>query len=283
MINELLRNKKTNFILEAHNAVSAQIVEEAGFPGIWLSSLSMSASWGVRDNNELSMSQVLDIVESITQKVTIPVLFDGDTGYGDYNHFQQLVKKLENRNCMAVCIEDKLFPKTNSFINSEKQKLENTEVFCDKIKAGKDCQRNESFCIIARTETLISGGEMDEALHRAHAYADAGADAVLIHSKKDDISEVQTFMSLWDKSAPVVCVPTKYSATNPDLYSELGLSLVIWANHLLRASLYAMQKVATKMYEAIDIPEVERQIASLDEVFRLQGAYDIRNEQPITK
>ena len=126
--------------MEAHNALSARIVEEAGFRGIWASGLSISAALGVRDNNEASWTQVLEVVEFMSDATHIPILLDGDTGYGNFNNMRRLVKKLEQRGVAAVCIEDKLFPKTNSFIGSERQPLATIDEFTGKIKAVKDAQ-----------------------------------------------------------------------------------------------------------------------------------------------
>ncbi|HVK58464.1 MAG TPA: isocitrate lyase/phosphoenolpyruvate mutase family protein, partial [Candidatus Kapabacteria bacterium] len=136
----LLESTRTEFLMEAHNGLSARIVEEAGFKGIWASGLSISAAMGVRDNNEASWTQVLETVEFMSDAVSIPILLDGDTGFGNFNNVRRLVRKLEQRGIAAVCIEDKLFPKTNSFINGEKQPLADMEEFAGKIKAVKDAQ-----------------------------------------------------------------------------------------------------------------------------------------------
>src|SRR5205814_7030242 len=136
----------------AHNGLSAKIVQEAGFRGIWASGLSISAQFGVRDNNEASWTQVLENLEFMSDAATIPILLDGDTGYGNFNNMQRLVRKLEQRHIAAVCIEDKLFPKTNSFIGSERQPLATIDEFTGKIKAVKDAQRDPDFCLVARLE-----------------------------------------------------------------------------------------------------------------------------------
>ena len=165
-------------ILEAHNALSATIVEEAGIRGLWASSLTLSGAAGLRDNSELTMTEVLETLESITAKVEIPILFDGDTGYGQFSHFQQLVRKLCIRRVGGVCIEDKVFPKTNSFLRSEGQELAPTEEFAGKIRAGKDAQTDPEFIVAARTEALIVGLDTAAAIDRAERYVEAGADAV---------------------------------------------------------------------------------------------------------
>ena len=175
--------------MEAHNGSSAKIVEQAGFKGIWASGLSISAALGVRDNNEASWTQILEVLEFMSDATNIPILVDGDTGHGNFNNMRRFVKKLCQRNIAGVCIEDKIFPKTNSFIEKH-QPLAAIEEFCGKIKAGKDSQTDDSFSIIARVEALIAGWSLDEALRRAEAYHKAGADGILIHSRQNKPDEV---------------------------------------------------------------------------------------------
>ena len=151
-LRQLLASRELEFILEAHNGISARIVEEAGFKGIWASGLALSAQFGVRDNNEASWTQVVDMVEFMSDVTRIPILLDGDTGYGNFNNTRRLVRKLEQRGVAGVCIEDKLFPKTNSFIDGERQELADIDEFCGKIAAGKDSQNDDDFCVVARIE-----------------------------------------------------------------------------------------------------------------------------------
>jgi phosphoenolpyruvate phosphomutase len=166
-LRQLIQSPSLEFIMEAHNGISAKIVEEAGFKGIWGSGLTLSASSGVRDNNELSWTQVLSIVEFMSDATKIPILLDGDTGYGNFNNMRRLVKKLEQINVAGVCIEDKVFPKTNSFLRDGKQPLADIDEFCGKIKAGKDSQQDDDFVIVARVEAFIAGRGLIEALQRA--------------------------------------------------------------------------------------------------------------------
>src|SRR5688500_19649588 len=153
----MLNSPELEFLMEAHNGLSARIVEEAGFKGIWASGLSISAAMGVRDNNEASWTQVLETVEFMSDAVAIPILLDGDTGFGNFNNVRRLVRKLEQRGVAALCIEDKLFPKTNSFIDGDKQQLADVDEFCSRIKAGKDAQGDDDFAIITRVEAFIAG------------------------------------------------------------------------------------------------------------------------------
>lgn len=274
-LKDLLGTGHTEFILEAHNGLSARIVEEAGFKGIWASGLALSAQHAVRDNNELSWTQVVDVLEFMSDATSIPILLDGDTGYGDFNNMRRLVRKLEQRQIAGVCIEDKLFPKTNSFIRGEQQPLEDVEAFCGKIQAGKDAQRDDDFCIVARVEAFIAGWGLDEALRRAEAYRNAGADAVLIHSKLGRPDEVLEFAREWDNRAPLVIVPTKYYATPTEVFREHRISLIIWANHLLRSAIAAMQTTAARIHASESLVDVEGQVATVAEIFRLQGADEL--------
>ena len=274
-LKQLLQSNQTEFIMEAHNGLSARIVEEAGFKGIWGSGLTLSASMGVRDNNEASWTQVLDAMEFISDATTIPILLDADTGYGNYNNVRRLVRKLEQRNIAGMCIEDKLFPKTNSFINSEQQPLADVEEFAGKIKAAKDTQQDPDFCVVARVESLIAGWELEEALKRADAYYLAGADAILMHSKLSTATQILEFMQAWHRKCPVVIVPTTYYNTPTSVYEAAGISLVIWANHLLRASIKAMQQTAAQIHAEQSIGSIEEQVVSVKEIFRLQNAAEL--------
>jgi len=271
----LLESPELAFLIEAHNGLSAKIVEEAGFEGIWASGLCMSASMGVRDSNEASWTQILEILEFMSDATTIPILLDGDTGYGNFNNVRRLVKKLEQRGIAGVCIEDKLFPKANSFIEGGTQPLAEIDEFSGKIKAGKDTQKDSEFCIVARVEAFIAGWGLTEALKRAEAYRQAGADAILIHSKKSNPSEVVSFAAEWANRAPLIVVPTTYYSTPTELFRKINISTLIWANHLLRGAIAAMERVAKRIYEEKSVTNVEDQVVRLQEVFRLQGVNEL--------
>jgi phosphoenolpyruvate phosphomutase len=271
-LRRMLQSAELEFLMEAHNGLSARIVREAGFGGIWASGLSISAQFGVRDNNEASWTQVVDVLEFMADASDLPILLDGDTGYGNFNNLRRLVRKLEQRGIAGVCIEDKQFPKTNSFLNGERQPLADIEEFAGKIAAGKDTQNDPNFCIVARVEALIAGWGMDEALRRAEAYRVAGADAILIHSKLSKPDEIVTFAREWARRSPLVIVPTRYYSTPTDVFREAGISTVIWANHLVRSAVSAMQSVAKEIQESQTLVNVEDRIVSVNEIFRLQDA-----------
>ncbi|MDR5770919.1 MULTISPECIES: phosphoenolpyruvate mutase [unclassified Caballeronia] len=271
-LREMLQSNRLEFLMEAHNGISARIAKEAGFKAIWGSGLSISAQFGVRDNNEASWTQVVDNLEFMADASDLPILLDGDTGYGNFNNVRRLVKKLEQRGIAGVCIEDKQFPKTNSFINGEAQPLADIDEFCGKIKAGKDSQSDPNFSIVARVEALIAGWGMEEALKRAEAYRQAGADAILIHSKLSKPDEILTFAREWAGRGPLVIVPTKYYSTPTDVFRQAGISTVIWANHLIRGAVSAMQAIAKEIHDSETLINVEDRIASVNEIFRLQDA-----------
>ena len=278
-LRNLLESNELEFILEAHNGVSASIVERAGFKGIWGSGLALSAQFGVRDSNEASWTQVVDMLEFMSDATSIPILLDGDTGYGNFNNMRRLVKKLEQRDIAGVCIEDKQFPKTNSFIDGDKQPLAEIDEFCGKIKAGKDVQEDDDFTIVARVEALIAGWGLAEALKRAEAYHQAGADGILIHSKLSRPDEILAFAKEWAGRSPLVIVPTKYYSTPTDAFRKAGIDLVIWANHMIRTSIKAMEKTSQEIFESESISDVEDKIASVNHVFELQGAAELSRAQ----
>ena len=270
LLRQAIEGPDLAFLMEAHNGLSAKIVEEAGFGGIWASGLTISASLGLRDSNEASWTQVLEVLEYMADASSLPILVDGDTGYGNFNNVRRLVKKLGERGIAGVCIEDKLFPKTNSFLGEE-QPLADIHEFAGRIKAGKDAQANDDFVLVARVEALISSRPMEEALRRAEAYHAAGADAILIHSKKADTKEIFEFCRRWGNRAPVVIVPTKYYGTPTELFREAGISTVIWANHLLRSSITAMRETARRIHDDQSLMEVEGRVATVTDIFGIVG------------
>jgi phosphoenolpyruvate phosphomutase len=274
-LRRLISRSDLGFLMEAHDGLSGKIVQEAGFEGIWASGLAISASLGVRDSNEASWTQVLEVLEFMSDATDVPILVDGDTGYGNFNNVRRLVQKLEQREIAGVCIEDKLFPKTNSFVSSESQLLADVDEFCGKLKAAKDTQTDDDFVVVARVEALIAGLSMETALDRAEAYRAAGADAILIHSKRSDAAEIFEFATAWDNRAPLVIVPTTYYGTPTQAFQEAGINLVVWGNHLVRASVAAMRNVARTVREQNAVATVEDAIASVQDIFELQGVAEL--------
>lgn len=273
-LRNMLNSSELEFLMEAHNGMSAKIAEEAGFKGIWGSGLSISAALGVRDNNEASWTQVLEVVEFMSDATTVPILLDGDTGYGNFNNMRRLVTKLEQRGVAGVCIEDKIFPKTNSFLRTEAQPLADMDEFCGKIKAGQDTKLDDDFNIIARVEALIAGWGLGEAVKRAEAYRLAGANGILMHSKISKADEILAFMKEWgerSKTCPVVIVPTKYYSTPTNVFREANISVCIWANHQMRTAISAMQKTTEIIFREQSLINIEDKVVSVKEIFRLQN------------
>lgn len=276
----LIESDNLEFIMEAHNGMSAKIVEETGFKAIWASGLCLSGSLGLRDDNEASWSQVTDMLEYMVNSVNIPILVDGDSGFGNFNNARIFCRKLEQIGVGGVCFEDKLFPKTNSFIEVEGgQELANMEEFCGKIRACKDYQINPNFVIVARLEAFISGRGLEEALKRAIAYHKAGADAILVHSKIKTSKDIDDFMEKWDNRCPIVIVPTKYYDTPTEHFRDLKISTVIWANHNFRASIDIMKKTSKQIFSEESLMNVESKIASVKDIFNYTGENKLKEDE----
>jgi phosphoenolpyruvate phosphomutase len=225
----------------------------------------------VRDNNEASWTQVVDVLEFMADASDLPILLDGDTGYGNFNNMRRLVRKLEQRGIAGVCIEDKQFPKTNSFLNGERQPLADIEEFAGKIAAGKDTQSDPNFSIVARVEALIAGWGMDEALRRAEAYRRAGADAILIHSKLSKPDEIVTFAREWarplaarDRADALLQHADRCVSRSRHQRRDLGEPYGALGDLAMQAS----RRKSTKP----DLVNVEDRIVSVNEIFRLQDA-----------
>lgn len=267
-LRELLRSTELTFLMEAHDALSAVIAERSGFPGLWASGLSIASSLGYRDANEASWTQVVEVVERMADVTHVPILVDGDTGFGNFNNARLAALKLYQRGASGICLEDKQFPKLNSFVG-DKHLLADVTEFSGRLRAIKDTVSDENFCLVARTEALIAGYDEAEALARAHAYADAGADAILIHSRKGTADEVLSFSRAWRNRLPLIIVPTKYYRTPVDAYRDAQISTVIWANHAMRASVRAVGQVCRRILSEQSVAGIEPDVASLEEIFQL--------------
>jgi len=277
-LSNLFSSHKLIRVMGAHNALSAKLVEKSGFDAVWASGLEISTSYALPDANILTMTDFFNVASSMNEAVNIPVIADCDTGYGNSNNVIHLVKKYEAAEIAAVCIEDKLFPKVNSFIPG-RQELASIAEFIGKILAAKNAQNDPDFLVIARVEALIAGWGMEEALKRAHAYIDAGADAILIHSKSQTPDEIFEFVDKWNNRAPLVVIPTKYYNVTVKELQEKQVSMVIYANHGIRASIRAMSEVFSSVYNSGNTAAVEDKIATLDEVFELQGMPQMKESE----
>lgn len=255
------------FLMEAHDALSGAIAKRAGFKGLWASGLSIASCLGYRDANEASCSQFVDVVERIVDSSELPVLVDGDGGFGNFNNARLLARKLHQRGAAGIALEDSCFPKINSFVG-DRHPLADIDEFSGRLRAIKDTVADD-LVLVARTEALIAGHGLDEALSRASAYAAAGADAILIHSRKSTAEEIISFATAWQNRLPVVIVPTKYYRAPVSAYRDAGISTVIWANHSVRAAISAMREVCDRIIAEESIAGVEPNIATVDELFEL--------------
>lgn len=267
--------------MEAHDGLTGLIVENAvvhqdggahQFDAMWVSSLCDSTAKGKPDIELVDMTSRLRTIEDITEVTTKPIIFDGDTG-GKTEHFVYTVRSLERLGVSMVIIEDKTGLKKNSLFGTEVvQTQDSIENFCAKIKAGKDAQRTKEFMICARIESLILEQGMDDALARAFAFREAGADAIMIHSRKKDPCEIQEFIKKFrekDKTTPIVLVPTSYKSVTEEEWKERGANIIIYANQLMRAEVPAMQKAAELILENHRAEECEKMLMPFKDIIRL--------------
>jgi phosphoenolpyruvate phosphomutase len=265
-------------VIGAHDGLGAQLIERHGFDAIWASGLEISASHGVPDANILTLTQYLERAQEMNTASGLPVVADVDTGFGNACNVHYLVRQYESIGVAAVTIEDKLFPKVNSFVPG-RQELASIPEFCGKLAAAKDAQQTAGFMVIARVEALIAGWGLEEALQRASAYAGAGADAILIHSKLRDASEIRAFLQAWKRRAPIVLVPTTYPDLRHEEMADLGVSMVIYANHGLRARVKATHDVLEVIEREKTTSSIEDRIAPLSEIFELQGMPILKEQE----
>ena len=275
----LLEKKPIVKVCGAYDAMSAKLVEANGFDAIWAGSFAISAIHNVPDASILTMTEFFDAASNMAQSCEIPVIADCDTGYGDANNVRHLVKKYENAGIAGVCIEDKTFPKQNSLLKDGNNQLLSEKDFVAKILAANDVKQNKSFSIIARVEALISGIGMEEALKRAYAYEKAGADLILIHSKKISPEEIFEFSESWKGSSPLVVIPTTYYSVNIDELISHNIKMVIYANQTLRAAHLALTNLLKKMKNANNMDDIQNEMSSMDEIFKLQEMFDIQSQE----
>lgn len=257
-------------VVGAHDALSARLIERAGFDGVWASGFAISASLKcIPDASFITSSEQLEVERNIAQAVNIPVIADCDTGYGNALNVMRTVNDRERAGVAAICIEDNVYPKRCSFYAGVRRELIPIEEHCGKIKAAKAAQTVPDFMVIARTEALIAGWGQEEALKRAEAYADAGADAVLIHSKSKKFDELRAVYKAWSGRVPLVVVPTIFDQTTAAEMEEAGAKIIIYANQPVRAAIRAMR-------DALDlIKQDTRPGAANDRIVTLPEVYDI--------
>lgn len=261
-------------LLGAHDAMSARLVEVAGFDAVWVSGFGVSTmQHALPDLNLITMSEALAAGKRIDDACGLPVVADVDNGYGGLVNVVRTLVEYDRAGLAGVCIEDNLFPKRNSLFQGEaKRELIPRAEQSRRLAEAKRAQESPEFTMIARVESLIAGHGVDDACDRGEAYAEAGADAVLIHSKEKTGREIRSFLESWRKrdcEIPLVCVPTLFPGFTAEELYELGFQVVIWANQLMRASVQAMEQTLEVLRAERKLVAVDPSIARVDHIFEL--------------
>jgi phosphoenolpyruvate phosphomutase len=275
----ILKEKQILKVAGAFDAMSAKLVELNNFDAVWAGSFAISATHALPDASILTMTEFLSVASNMTDACSIPIIADCDTGFGGPSNVSHMVRKYERAGIAAVSIEDKIFPKQNSLLENGKQELLPEKDFVAKIIAAKNSKVNEDFMIIARVEALIAGLGINEAIKRADAYEKAGADAILIHSKKNTPDEIFEFCDIWNGEIPIIAIPTSYPNVTLDELQNHKIKMVIYANQSLRAAHWAMAEHLSKLSTAKSLSEVETKTTSMEDIFHLQEMYKIKKQE----
>jgi phosphoenolpyruvate phosphomutase len=258
----------------AHDAMSALLIDRLGFDAVWVSGFGVSAmAYGLPDLNLVTMSETLTVARNIEASTELPVVVDCDNGFGGYSNVVRSAVEFERAGVAAICIEDNLFPKRNSlYAGNARRELVETKEQARRLHAAKAAQESPHSVLIGRVEALIAGHGVDAAVERATAYSEAGADAILIHSKDRSLSEITEFLEAWESTGidkPLVAVPTLFpDFTARELHAK-GFSMVILANQLMRASVLAMQDTLDRLRAEGKPSAADPHIASVDHIFDL--------------
>jgi len=265
----------------AYDALSAKLVETSGFDAIWAGSFAISATHALPDASILTMTDFLRVAENMVDACNIPVIADCDTGFGGPANVSHAVKKYEKAGIAGISIEDKIFPKQNSLLENSKQELLLEKDFVAKIIAARESKEEKNFMIIARTEALIAEKGMDEAIKRAKAYENAGADAILIHSKKNTPDEIFKFSEQWKGEIPLVVVPTSYPSVKLSELVSHKIKMVIYANQSLRVAHNIISKLLKEIIQKESLDEIKIDMSSMNDIFKLQEMYKINEQEKI--
>jgi phosphoenolpyruvate phosphomutase len=274
-----LKSKKIVRVAGAFDAMSAKLVELSNFDAVWAGSFAISATHALPDASILTMTEFLSVASNMVDACSIPIIADCDTGFGGPSNVSHMVKKYESAGIAAVSIEDKIFPKQNSLLENGNQQLLSEKDFVAKIIAANDAKNNDNFMIIARVEALIAGLGVEEAKKRADAYERAGADAILIHSKKETPKEIFEFCDTWDGNIPIIAIPTSYPNVTLDELEHHKVRMVIYANQSLRAAHWAMAEHLNKLATAKSLSEVKTNLTTMEDIFHLQEMYEIKKQE----
>ena len=276
---EKLRGKQFVKVCGAFDVMSAKLAEMNGFDAIWASGFGISSARALPDAGIITMTELLDAVTFMSEACNIPVIADCDTGYGGPNNVAHLVKKFENAGIGGICIEDKTFPKENSLFKDGKQVMISKRDFVAKIVAAKNAKKNDDFIIIGRVEALIADLGVEEALNRASAYEKAGADIIFVHSRKESPDEIFKFLKLWKGKVPIMIIPTAFPTVTLDELKSRGVEMVVYAHQTTLAAFAAVSDVIKQMSKIKSLSELNTKMASMEDLFNLQGMQQIRDHE----
>ena len=263
----------------AFDAMSAKLIEINDFDAVWAGSFAISATHAVPDASIMTMTEFLQVAKNMVDSCNIPIIADCDTGFGGPSNVSHLVKQYEQAGVAGISIEDKIFPKQNSLLENGKHELLSEKDFVAKIIAAKESKSDQDFMIIARTEALIAGLGVEEAIKRANAYEVAGADAILIHSKSSTPIEIFEFCDNWKGTIPLVVVPTSYGGVKINELVSHKIKMVIYANQSLRIAHKSMSRLLKKLKNADSLNEIDEELSSMEDIFDLQKMFEIHSQE----
>ena len=279
ILREKIESQSLVRVVGAFDALSAKLVEVHDFDAVWAGSFAISATHALPDASILTMTEFLAATSSMSDSCNLPVIADCDTGFGGPSNVSHMVKKFEKAGVAAVCIEDKTFPKQNSFLKNGNQTLLSEKDFVAKIIAAREAKSDPNFMIIARIEALIAESGMKEALNRAAAYEKAGADAILIHSNKKTPDEIFQFCDSWNGNVPLVAIPTSYGNVTTKELIDHKIKMIIYANQTLRVAHASISKILKQIKNSASISDISEDLSSMQEIFQLQEMYNIKKQE----
>ena len=274
-----IQEKQFVKVCGAFDVMSAKLAEMNDFDAVWASGFGISSARALPDAGILTMTELLDAVTFMAEACNIPVIADCDTGYGGPNNVAHLVRKFENAGIAGICIEDKTFPKENSLFKDGKQEMISKKDFVAKLIAAKNAKKNPDFVIIGRTEALIADLGVEEALDRATAYEKAGADIIFVHSRKKNPDEIFEFYEKWKGITPLMAVPTAFPTVALDELKSRGVQMVVFAHQTTLAAFAAISDVVKQMSKIKSLSDLNVKLASMDDLFKLQGMHKIREHE----
>jgi len=272
-LRELLSATNAVRLVGVYDGLSANLADQMGAQALWASGLCISASKALPDSEVVTYETLVRRLEDIQRGSRLPLLADVNAGFGDWNVFGHVIALMEKRGVDGIAVEDKAFPRHNSFDEGSGQRLEEPEAFAAKVEHAVRA-RSGDMMLVARTEGFIAGESLERVRARAHLYCDAGADAVIVHSKSREPGEVLAFARAWRRPNPVIVIPTTYPQLSFKVAADAGIGGVICANQLLRASMQAVEDCAARLVTADTIGGLEDSLAPLSSLLDLVGAFE---------